>query len=126
VSADRAIRKTYKFKVKAIIENVRNSEPCYYCGEDAPEVKDFHHMKGEVKLFDVANAWRSYGISKVSAEIAKCRIVCANCHRKIHAGTIGEDDEPYTKTKPIRSNRRIVCSHPTIGEGTVHRAGGAK
>ena len=103
MSADKAQRTKYKMKVKERIDGVRNAESCYYCGEDAVEVKDFHHKEGEVKLFDVANSWRSKGLAAVAAEIAKCRIVCANCHRKIHAGTLGEEDEHYTKTKSDRS-----------------------
>jgi hypothetical protein len=49
---------------------------------------DFHHLPGYEKLFNVSNAWRSKGYATVAAEIAKCLVVCANCHRRLHAGTI--------------------------------------
>ena len=57
------------------------SAPCTDCGNSYPPVcMDFDHV-GE-KLFSIAKA-RSRGMywQKVLDEIAKCELVCANCHR---------------------------------------------
>ncbi len=84
----KARRNRYRVKVKEIIESIKASEPCKFCGEMDPVVKQFHHKNPEEKLFDVGNSWRSYGMAVVAAEVAKCIVVCANCHLRIHAGKI--------------------------------------
>ena len=55
-------------------------KPCHDCGETYhQEVMEFDHVRGE-KRWDVSqNMWRS--LEEVEAEIAKCELVCANCHR---------------------------------------------
>jgi hypothetical protein len=41
---------------------------------------DFDHARGR-KLFNVGNKLTSVSLRRLRAEIAKCDIVCANCHR---------------------------------------------
>ena len=56
--------------------------PCKDCGGRFPsECMDFDHVRGP-KLFNVGTCSRN-GVSetRLDAEIAKCEIVCANCHR---------------------------------------------
>lgn len=56
---------------------------CADCGRKYPTcVMDFDHVRGK-KLLNVghAQAKLAYNIEKVKAEIAKCDVVCANCHR---------------------------------------------
>lgn len=58
--------------------------PCLDCGESYPPyVMDFDHRPGEVKLFAISKM-RNQGQSKekIVAEIAKCDLVCSNCHRE--------------------------------------------
>lgn len=83
-------RINYKMKVKDYIKGVLLSEPCKYCGEKDPVVKQFHHRRPEEKMFNIGNAWHTQGMESVVVEMDKCDVVCANCHLKIHAGTIGE------------------------------------
>ncbi len=55
--------------------------PCLDCGNSYPLVcMTFDHTHGE-KLFEIAYA-RNHGMDwqKVLEEIAKCDVVCANCH----------------------------------------------
>lgn len=40
------------------------------------------------KEYGVAQMARRYSIDAIKREIAKCIVVCANCHRKVHAGKI--------------------------------------
>ncbi len=54
--------------------------PCMDCGGYFHfSAMDFDHVRGQ-KAFNVGNA-RSYAKAKILAEIAKCDVVCANCHR---------------------------------------------
>ncbi len=67
-------------KRKALLNELR-AKPCADCGgEFPPECMDFDHRPGEEKLFSVG-VFRRIGLKKLLAEIAKCDVVCANCHR---------------------------------------------
>ena len=53
--------------------------PCADCGVQYPYyVMDFDHVRGE-KLFEISAGHRH--IALLLDEIAKCDVVCANCHR---------------------------------------------
>jgi len=56
---------------------------CETCGEPHIACLDFHHRNPKEKLFVIAD-YRQYGVEKILNEIAKCQILCANCHRKLH------------------------------------------
>lgn len=57
---------------------------CVRCSEADPACLDFHHRDGKAdKLGDIATM-RRFGTTRLLAEIAKCDILCANCHRKHH------------------------------------------
>jgi hypothetical protein len=58
---------------------------CATCGEKHPACLDFHHSDPSLKEFSVAEAV-SRGLSrdKIIKEMAKCVVLCANCHRKHH------------------------------------------
>jgi hypothetical protein len=46
-------------------------------------VFDFHHRDAEDKTFALSNGARSLEARRVEA--AKCDMLCANCHRRLHA-----------------------------------------
>lgn len=57
------------------------NKPCTDCGIKYPYyVMDFDHVRGR-KLLNLGAA-RCKPTRMVEAEIAKCDVVCANCHRK--------------------------------------------
>lgn len=54
--------------------------PCMDCGGRFPSVcMDFDHVRGE-KVGNVATMI-GLSVAKIEAEIAKCEVVCSNCHR---------------------------------------------
>lgn len=57
---------------------------CSSCGETDPTVLDFHHVRGP-KLFTIGSGAKRVGVATLRAEIAKCEVLCANCHRRAHA-----------------------------------------
>lgn len=58
---------------------------CQDCGEPDPNVLDFHHVRGK-KKFNIARAVSAgFALRTIIKEIGKCRVVCANCHRR-HTG----------------------------------------
>ena len=63
-----------------------SKQPCIICGESEPSCIDFHHVRGE-KKFTLAS-YRQRSVKQIKEEIDKCVCLCANCHRKVHAGII--------------------------------------
>jgi hypothetical protein len=72
--------------VKAYVASVR-ATGCVICGETDIEVLDFHHVDPATKSFHLSGSYYNHGMDKVVAEIAKCVVLCANDHRRVHAGT---------------------------------------
>lgn len=73
-----ATRRTY-------IDAYKATHPCVDCGESDPRCLDFDHKEGTKKRFPLASG-RFRTIPTIQAEIDKCEIRCANCHRKRHHG----------------------------------------
>ena len=61
--------------------NTFKDVPCMDCGRKyPPECMDFDHVRGE-KKFDIGTRAGSGKKEHILEEIAKCDLVCANCHR---------------------------------------------
>jgi hypothetical protein len=56
------------------------SHPCVDCGESDPVVLEFDHLAD--KLFDIGQSLPYRNWQSILAEIAKCDVVRANCHRR--------------------------------------------
>jgi hypothetical protein len=70
-------------RLRAIKTNYLTTHPCVDCGESDPDVLDFDHVRG-VKVCEIgAMVSKGVGLAVFLAEIDKCDIRCANCHRRI-------------------------------------------
>ena len=58
-----------------------STHPCSECGESDPQVLEFDHLSGKTKDISVMVA-QGYSVKTIKAEIAKCRVLSANCHRR--------------------------------------------
>jgi hypothetical protein len=77
---------------KFLIEYKQNLS-CLDCGMADWRCLDFHHEDDTTKRDTVSNlAQKGYAIETIMAEIAKCVVLCANCHRIRHAGNIWEQN----------------------------------
>lgn len=57
-------------------------KPCADCGIRYPYyVMEFDHLDSETKEFNVSAGVTRVSYERLLAEIAKCDVVCANCHR---------------------------------------------
>lgn len=56
---------------------------CLKCGEEDYRCLDFHHRDPATKEFKVADKAGRIPLKTVLIEVAKCDVLCANCHRKI-------------------------------------------
>ena len=62
------------------------TDGCCLCDETDIRCLDFHHLDPDTKDDMVSTLWGLKDDTRLLREIAKCAVVCANCHRKIHAG----------------------------------------
>ena len=65
----------------AMLDELRDA-PCVDCGRRYPAcAMDFDHRDGSSKAVGVTRLIGRAGTTRILAEVAKCDIVCANCHR---------------------------------------------
>lgn len=66
-----------------MIQHYLEEHPCVDCGEGDPVVLEFDHVRG-AKVTNVSDLRRRrpWDIRGILAEIAKCDVRCANCHRR--------------------------------------------
>lgn len=86
---ERVLAKVHKVNARVRLERgawitaFKVQAGCAHCGEKDPIVLQFHHCIGE-KDFPVSRM-TIMSLSRVKAEIAKCIVLCANCHLREHA-----------------------------------------
>lgn len=64
---------------------IKSNSGCADCGlmlPDYPEVFDFHHISN--KKFTLSK-YTQHTIGSIQREVAKCVVLCSNCHRIRHA-----------------------------------------
>jgi hypothetical protein len=89
------VRNVKRRRDHAALVRELKTKPCTDCGQAYPwYVMDFDHRDGTVKEFDISKGVRrGLAIARVLAEVEKCDLVCANCHRARTAQRAGWDDE---------------------------------
>ncbi len=75
------VQRRVRMKTHKAFINAQKNIPCMDCSDTFPNIcMDFDHRPDEEKLFNLAAAW-TRSKDKIIAEIAKCDVVCSNCHR---------------------------------------------
>jgi hypothetical protein len=83
------------YRRRKIIDKIK-MQPCADCKIQYPPcVMDFDHISG-VKAFNISKV-TTYSLERVLEEIAKCEIVCSNCHRL----------RTYTRLKNIKETQNV-------------------
>lgn len=78
-------KKLRKVEVRCWYNEFKKNLGCSRCPERHPACLTFHHLGG--KDMDVSRmVQEGYCIETILAEIAKCVVLCANCHAKEHFG----------------------------------------
>lgn len=81
----RAVAKRRK-KLKAMAIVYKGGK-CVICGYNrCVNALDFHHLNPDEKGFGLSVKGLTRAWSRIKAETDKCVLICANCHREIHAG----------------------------------------
>jgi hypothetical protein len=69
----------------AVYEYKRDYCACARCGEGDPACLEFHHRDPDEKERAIGEmVTYGYALPKIRAEIEKCDVLCANCHRTQH------------------------------------------
>jgi hypothetical protein len=67
--------------------NSLKTKGCSMCGYNkCYGALEFHHIDGSNKEGNINSMARDRDKTKAMAEVKKCILVCANCHREIHYG----------------------------------------
>lgn len=67
----------------ALVEQARKCG-CLKCGEKRTYVLEFHHRNPNEKVNTLAHMIKSSSEANLKAELEKCDVLCANCHREFH------------------------------------------
>jgi hypothetical protein len=67
----------------AWLDQYKSERGCARCPERHPGCLDFHH-EGDKEIGIAQAALLGWSVERILKEIAKCIILCANCHRKQH------------------------------------------
>ena len=72
-------------KMRALLNEIKSASGCVRCGyNEHPAALDFNHIDPSTKTGNIAERCSGWGEKRLRAEVAKCEILCANCHR-IHS-----------------------------------------
>lgn len=70
----------YRTAKRAKLSAIKMARGCADCGyRKHPEALDFDHLRD--KKFSIGSECFKYSWAALMEEIAKCDVVCANCHR---------------------------------------------
>ena len=76
-------QRLFRQRLREWVSGLKVEAGCADCGYNAhPAALDFDHLPGTEKTLDVTQLVHGMASrARILAEIAKCEVVCANCHR---------------------------------------------
>lgn len=83
------LQKDNRHRTKTWLHGLKHELGCSLCLEREPYCLEFHHVVADSKKSNVADMITNNNSRKeILNEIAKCTLLCANCHRKVTHGII--------------------------------------
>lgn len=79
-----AVVKKRKRKKHLWLHKYKEEQGCSSCGERDGRCLDLHHLDSEEKKDNLAYMILHHSQKTIEKELAKCVVLCANCHRKLH------------------------------------------
>lgn len=120
----RTVSRRFRHTNTVRMQIVRESIGCQVCGESCGPCLDWHHLDQGSKEFSLSNAGKVKNWSEVADEIRKCACLCANCHRKVHAGLIDASDLTPISQAQIDAALATFEREPTVRTGRRGRPSG--
>jgi hypothetical protein len=105
----------HRIKKKAAWVAFKKTLSCTKCGENHPATLDFHHVikdpsNKKINKLISQNAW-----AVIPAELAKCVVLCANCHRIHH------HDELMGERKARKKKKKKMLAQDTHTHYHTHK-----
>lgn len=88
-------QQTLRKKKRKLVEEYRVARGCERCGERHPAILDMHHkdpaekhpllrsyVQGSGRGRIGGRGWGSLSYADIQVELAKCEVLCSNCHSK--------------------------------------------
>lgn len=79
----RAYQSRWRLEVQEVLNNYKLTKQCADCDRvfDKPYHLDFDHLPGSDKKFNLSKIGGGRSWPSIMAEVDKCEVVCALCHR---------------------------------------------
>jgi hypothetical protein len=75
----------YRAEKRVKLNEIKSKSGCLDCGESNHRCLQFHHRDPSKKTKTISRLYSgTWGWDRITEEIAKCDILCANCHLKKH------------------------------------------
>lgn len=102
----RAVHKRRK-KIRQMAVEYKGGK-CEQCGYDrCIEALEFHHLDASKKDFNVSQRGYTRSWKRVVEELKKCTMLCANCHRELHAQLAASGSNAGVKSRLSQGNRNV-------------------
>lgn len=130
----RAVQKRRR-KIREMAVSYKGGK-CERCGYNrCLEALDFHHTDTTKKDFGISSKGYTRSWKKVQEELDKCIMICANCHREVHAelaalsrnarmtsglsqGSLKSKDHGNPELPQINGGvQRLYTRYPLVSEG---------
>ena len=72
-----------KLELKKWFRDYKKKLSCSECAENHPATLEFHHKSQKDRDIGVM-VNDGCSINKILKEIQKCKVLCSNCHKKLH------------------------------------------
>ena len=74
-------RKRYRRRLRQHLFDILTESKCVKCGITDPLVLEFDHLDPSTKVGCISALTPHISSAELDKEIAKCQVLCANCHR---------------------------------------------
>ncbi len=75
--------RSYQLSKRNWLREYKSKQTCTHCGSIDYRTFEFHHISND-KEANISSKIYSWSIKRIEKEIAKCIVLCANCHRIEH------------------------------------------
>lgn len=108
-----------KISVKTRLVREAKNRPCTDCNRMYPHyVMDFDHLPQFEKLFTIGSG-SDHTIAELETEIAKCDVVCANCHRTRTWRRAHGKKVVCRVVRPISTGDAVIRSASQVGQNKI-------
>lgn len=102
-------------------QSLKQGASCELCGENHPAVLQFHHRDPKSKALSVSEAaHRGWSLDKIRKEVAKCEVLCANCHAKLHYEWELRKDQAQKEGSERERIETEQATQPTAEAGVIY------